>query len=118
MSKSIKTTDVETQKLPKVPDDSFNGTYTAQPRADIHDEHLATDPNFVEESPEYGEMSLRDAQLSGYTDKDGKAVSRAKKDINGHPTGAYTDIGHGRSSVVREDLPAEDEDRMDYDQRH
>ncbi len=118
MSKSIKTTDVETQKLPQVPDDSFNGNYTAQPRADIHDEHLATDPNFVEESPEYGEMSLRDAQLSGYTDIDGKAVSRAKKDVDGHPTGAYTDIGHGRSSVVREDLPADEEDRMDYDQRH
>jgi hypothetical protein len=30
----------------------------------------------------------------------GHAVSMAKKDVKGSPTGAYTDIGAGRSSVV------------------
>ena len=119
MNKSIKTANVEKQTLPPTPDDSFNGNYTAQPKSLAHDEHLATDPNFIEESPEYGEMNLRDAQLSGDTDKEGKAISRAKKDIDGHPTGAYTDIGHGRSSVVSTaDDDRAREDRTDYDQRH
>lgn len=116
MNKSIKTTDVEIQKIPKVSDDSFNGNLTAQPRAQTKDEHLAVDPNFVEESLEYGEMNERDAILSGYIDGEGKAVSKAKKDIEGRPTGAFTDIGHGRSSVVHSQ--DEDADDSEFDQRH
>ncbi len=50
---------------------------------------------------EYGEMNEVDAMESGYTDQDGKAVSMAKKDVKGTPTGAYTDVGAGRSSVVK-----------------
>lgn len=49
---------------------------------------------------EFGEMNLADAKESGYTDENGKAVSKARKDVEGSPTGAYTDIGAGRSSVV------------------
>jgi hypothetical protein len=49
------------------------------------------------------EKAERDAKISGYTDKDGHAVSMAKKDVPGHPTGAWTDIGAGRSSAVRPD---------------
>lgn len=44
---------------------------------------------------------LADAKASGYVGKNGKAVSMAKPDVVGSPTGAFTDIGAGRSSVVR-----------------
>lgn len=60
-----------------------------------------------EGSIDYGNMNERDAKLAGYTDKSGHAVSMAKKDVEGHPTGAYTDVGAGRSSVVH----TEKEDR-------
>jgi hypothetical protein len=53
-----------------------------------------------ETATDYGDMNLKDAQESGYTDKKGHAVSMAKRDVKGSPTGAYTDIGAGRSSVV------------------
>jgi hypothetical protein len=42
----------------------------------------------------------RDARESGYMDAEGKAVELAKPDVEGSPTGALTDIGRGRSSVV------------------
>lgn len=48
-----------------------------------------------------GEMNIPDAKASGYTDEEGKAVSKSKENVKGSPTGAYTDIGAGRSSVVR-----------------
>lgn len=44
--------------------------------------------------------NLEDAKISGYTDEKGHAVSKARKDRVGSPTGAYTDIGAGRSSAV------------------
>lgn len=47
------------------------------------------------------EANERDARISGYTDENGKAVDRAKPDVKGSPTGAFTDIGAGRSSVVK-----------------
>lgn len=50
---------------------------------------------------EFGEMNLEDAKESGYTDEEGNAISFAKKDRQGSPTGAFTDIGAGRSSAVR-----------------
>jgi hypothetical protein len=50
---------------------------------------------------DYGKMNEKDAQESGYTDQNGHAVSLAKKDKPGSPTGAYTDVGAGRSSVVQ-----------------
>lgn len=57
-------------------------------------------------SLEYGEMNEADARASGYTDEQGHAVSMAKKDVKGIPTGALTDIGAGRSSAVHhEDRP-------------
>lgn len=52
-------------------------------------------------SLEYGEMNEDDARESGYTDSEGHAVSMAKKDVKGDPTGAFTDIGAGRSSAVQ-----------------
>ncbi len=54
------------------------------------------------------EMNAEDAVTSGYTDKKGHAVSRAKKDVKGSPTGAFTDIGAGRSSVVKSSKTIED----------
>lgn len=44
---------------------------------------------------------MSDAKESGYVGKNGKAVSMAKPDVVGSPTGAFTDIGAGRSSVVK-----------------
>ncbi|MBC7740906.1 MAG: hypothetical protein H7061_01835 [Bdellovibrionaceae bacterium] len=49
---------------------------------------------------DYGTMNAKDAKESGYTDESGKAVDMAKPDVKGSPTGAYTDIGAGRSGVV------------------
>jgi hypothetical protein len=52
---------------------------------------------------DYGEMNEKDARNSGYIDDQGHAKSMAKKDKPGHPTGAYTDVGAGRSSVVHKE---------------
>lgn len=49
---------------------------------------------------DYGQMNVQDAKESGYTDEEGNAVSKAKEDVKGSPTGAYTDVGAGRSSAV------------------
>ena len=46
-------------------------------------------------------QKLLDAKVSGYVGKNGKAVSMARQDVEGSPTGAFTDIGAGRSSVVK-----------------
>jgi hypothetical protein len=76
-------------------------------------ENLSARPGAVPEFPgnaesemkgsdvEFGEMNLEDAKESGYTDEEGNAISLAKKDRQGSPTGAFTDIGAGRSSAVR-----------------
>lgn len=61
---------------------------------------------------DYGEMNLEDAKASGYTNEKGEAVSKARKDVPGSPTGAYTDIGAGRSSVVHH------HDSKDKDRHH
>jgi hypothetical protein len=50
---------------------------------------------------ESDQKKLADAKALGYVGADGKAVSMAKPDVKGSPTGAYTDIGAGRSSVVK-----------------
>lgn len=49
----------------------------------------------------YSKANLEDAKISGYTDENGNAVEMAKPDVKGNPTGALTDIGAGRSSVVK-----------------
>ena len=59
---------------------------------------MKKDRNLTRESDE---QKLSDAKASGYVGKDGKAVSMAKPDVEGSPTGAFTDIGAGRSSVVK-----------------
>lgn len=68
----------------------------------------------------YRKANLEDAKISGYTDENGKAIDMAKPDVKGHPTGALTDIGAGRSSVVKsnpstqktvEDAPAPREEQ-------
>lgn len=45
--------------------------------------------------------NLKDARELGYMDREGHAVSMARTDRVGHPTGALTDIGEGRSSAVK-----------------
>ena len=57
---------------------------------------------------DYPEMNEQDAKISGYTDRKGQAVDMAKKNVKGSPTGAYTDIGAGRSSVVKDHKTVED----------
>lgn len=49
----------------------------------------------------YRKANLEDAKISGYTDENGQAIEMAKPDVKGHPTGALTDVGAGRSSVVK-----------------
>jgi hypothetical protein len=76
---------------------SLNDGFTAQP---------TTKPNTPKSPPvetafDYGDMNEDDARASGYTDKSGHAKDMAKPDVPGSPTGAFTDIGAGRSSVVK-----------------
>ena len=62
---------------------------------------IPNDPDNVEgRQLEYGNMNEKDARASGYTDGNGQAVEKAKPEVKDEPTGAYTDIGAGRSSVV------------------
>lgn len=49
----------------------------------------------------YRKANLEDAKISGYTDENGNAIEMAKPDVKGHPTGALTDVGAGRSSVAK-----------------
>lgn len=82
------------------PESPQNGQYTAKPKP------RAITAEFVEtdgppEKIDYGTMNLEDAKTSGYTDEAGNAISKATPDIEGSPTGAFTDIGAGRSSAVR-----------------
>ena len=77
--------------VPMLAEESINDNLSARP----HDL-----PGADEEALEYGDMNLADAQASGYTDANGRAFEMSAKDEVGSPTGAYTDIGAGRSSAV------------------
>jgi hypothetical protein len=74
---------------PMSPDERYNSSFTALPK-EPPDEEI-----------EYGDMSEKDARDSGYIDSDGRAVELTRKDIKGSPTNAFTDIGAGRSGVVK-----------------
>jgi hypothetical protein len=78
-------------------EEGFNGRYTAIPKQS----EVAEDADLNAGNIDYGEMNEADARESGYTRADGKAAERAKPDVEGNPTGAFTDLGHGRSSVVK-----------------
>ena len=71
----------------------LNGDLTAKPHNRVQDQ--------METMFDAGPANLEDAKLSGYTDAHGNAVDMARPNIEGHHTGAYTDIGAGRSSVVK-----------------
>lgn len=79
-------------------EDGFNGRYTAIPK-DV--DSSSADADLKASPMDFGEMNEADARASGYTDADGEAVDLAKPDVPGSPTGALTDIGHGRSSAVK-----------------
>jgi hypothetical protein len=100
------------EKIPsdkEMPKDSFNANYTAIPKETTPADKASEDPDVVDNNIEYGKMNVRDAKESGYINEKGKAVSKAKRHAHDSPTGAYTDIGEGRSSVVR---------HRDKDQQH
>jgi hypothetical protein len=80
--------------------DSLNGAYTAIPKQKNSAALETGDVDLIEEKMEFGKASEREARECGYVGADGKAVEMAKQDVKGSPTGAYTDIGAGRSSVV------------------
>ena len=85
---------------PLRPEESMNENFTAQPSDSLAAADVGANSDLVEGAVEYGDMNLADAKASGYTDDKGNAISKARKDRPGSPTGAYTDIGAGRSSVV------------------
>lgn len=93
MNKDSKTT------LPTSPNQRLNGNLTAQPKDIPQIDQGAADAE-MGPAMDYGEMNLKDAKESGYTDENGNAVDKAKPDVTGSPTGAYTDIGAGRSGTV------------------
>ena len=79
----------------------YDGNVTAKPKdmAEIAD--VIVNDDLATETLDFGEMNLEDAKASGYTDENGNAISKAVHDVEGSPTGAFTDIGAGRSSVVK-----------------
>lgn len=79
----------------------LNGNYTAIPKDTERASDASADADLAATPMDFGEMNERDARESGYTDEDGEAVDLAKKDIEGSPTGALTDVGHGRSGAVK-----------------
>jgi hypothetical protein len=81
---------------------SLNGTYTAIPKQKNSAAIESGDVDLIEEEMEFGKANEKEARESGYVGADGKAVELAKPDVKGSPTGAYTDIGAGRSSVVHQ----------------
>jgi hypothetical protein len=74
---------------PMSPDERYNSSFTALPKEPPGEEI------------EYGEMTEREARESGYINDSGRAVEITRKDIKGSPTNAFTDIGAGRSGVVK-----------------
>lgn len=84
----------------KEKEDTELNNYTAIPKS-MNSEAIASgDADLVENQIEFGEANEQEAREAGYIGEDGKAVDMAKPDTKGSPTGAYTDIGAGRSSVV------------------
>lgn len=84
--------------IPMTPEESLNEGFDAIPHSGLETMDVESDDFPDDQDP--GEMNEADARASGYIDNQGKAVEMAKPDVNGSPTGAYTDIGAGRSSVV------------------
>lgn len=85
---------------PALPENSFNDEFTALPKETSSFDAAAADADVSTEVMDYGDLSLEDAMDSGYTDPEGRAVEMALPEIKGSPTGAYTDVGAGRSSAV------------------
>ncbi|MES3036480.1 MAG: hypothetical protein V4736_01115 [Bdellovibrionota bacterium] len=101
MNKNSKTETASQKPVQTVlPSTSINGNLTAKPDRTNSSGDGSYDATVDSEVMEYGEMNLQDAKESGYTDEEGKAVDMAKQDVKGSPTGAYTDIGAGRSSAI------------------
>lgn len=88
------------------PELSFNDNLTALPKDEVSPEDAAANADLASDNLDYGEMSLEDARASGYTDENGRAVDSAREEPVGRPTGAYTDVGAGRSSAVTPKNPA------------
>ena len=100
---------------PALVEQTFNGNLSAKPKSVSVSGEVRMDDDSIESSIDYGEMNLEDAIESGYTDENEHAVSMAKKDVEGSPTGAYTDIGAGRSSVVHHH---DETNKKKSDQKH
>jgi hypothetical protein len=82
-----------TERTDEIKSNSINDGLTARPTKGPEKQ--------TETSYDYGSPSLGAAKAAGYTDEKGEAVDKAKPDVEGNPTGAYTDIGAGRSGVVK-----------------
>jgi hypothetical protein len=93
---------------------SLDGGVTARPHDLTPAEQAVQGDGSMSIDPfDYGNMNEDDARQSGYIGPNGKAVSKSIPDKGGHPTGAYTDIGAGRSSTVvtKDEARQEDEAR-------
>jgi hypothetical protein len=90
-----------------LPNDTFNNNLSARPKSTSEEVDVDSEAS-IEDQVDFGEMNLEDAKTSGYVGEDGQAVSKARTDVMGSPTGAYTDIGAGRSSAVHPSHPSKD----------
>jgi hypothetical protein len=83
------------------PSNDIETEITARPHDVEAEQTEKNGEDLVSDPLDYGNMNLKDAEISGYTDEKGRAVSKSKPEVEDSPTGALTDLGAGRSSVVK-----------------
>lgn len=96
----METKKTQYKEVPPTADETLNENLSARP-GKVPEFTGNAESEMKGSELEFGEMNLEDAKESGYTDEEGNAISLSKKDREGSPTGAFTDIGAGRSSAVR-----------------
>ena len=95
--KDTHSSDLKNQDLSN---DKLNSGLTAIPKGAASADQASADPDLVASDMDFGSTNEQEARESGYIGEDGKAVSKARPNTEGSPTGAYTDVGAGRSSAV------------------
>ncbi|MBX2988359.1 MAG: hypothetical protein KF802_10730 [Bdellovibrionaceae bacterium] len=83
---------------PAVPENDPGETRRSSARLDI--DEIEEELDLASDGLSAGTMNEEDARESGYINDQARPRIPSRAPQQGHPTGAYTDIGAGRSSVV------------------
>lgn len=83
--------------------EDFEFSDDIKPQLDFDDlRRLGEEVEFSSDQEDFGETSESEARQAGYMNEENKkAPPRDRRDDEGHGTGAYTDLGRGRSGSVR-----------------